>query len=425
MDTFLITLKRIFNDKKIRKQILFMIFVIVLFRLLSNIPIPGADPARLSQFLDSDSFLGIFNLLSGGGLSSLSVIMLGVGPYITASIIMQLLSFVSPRVKSLYQDEGEIGRKKVHSYTRLITVPLAILQSVSLLVLLTRQGVLPQFSTIDMVINVAVAIGGSFLLMWIADVATEFGIGNGMSFVIFAGIVASIPSYTNQIVLNWSPSDAVMYIVFAILAILLVAGTIFITEAERPVPVTYARQGGNGGRVFGANQTYLPLRVNQAGVIPIIFALSILLFPQIIGNFLSGNSHAVLAKIGSSLTHFSQTTWLYSTIYFALVVIFTYFYTAVTFDPKQISENLQRSGAFIPGVRPGIPTRDYLGHIVTRITLVGSIFLGIIAILPLIAKAISGNQALAIGGTALLIVVSVVIDIIKKIEAQMSSQEYR
>jgi len=402
-----------------------MIFILVLFRLLSNIPIPGADPFRLSQFLDSDSFLGIFNLLSGGGLSSLSIIMLGVGPYITASIIMQLLSFVSPKVKSLYQDEGEIGRKKVSNYTRLLTLPLAIIQSVSLIILLSRQGVLPQFTMIDMVINTAVAVGASFLLIWIADLATEYGVGNGMSFIIFAGIVASIPQYTSQIILNWNPADAVMYIIFGILAVLLVAGVIFITEAERPVPVTYARQAQNGGRIFGSNQTYIPLRVNQAGVIPIIFALSILLFPQIIGGILTGNSHAVLAKIGAAMTSFSQTTWLYSVIYFALVVIFTYFYTAVTFDPKQISENLQRSGAFIPGIRPGVPTRDYLGHIVTRITLVGSVFLGLIAVLPLIARAISGNQALAIGGTALLIVVSVVIDIIKKIEAQLSSQEYK
>ncbi len=424
MNTFISTLGKIFKDKSLRNKILFVILVLFLFRLLSNIPIPGADPFRLSQFLDSGSFLGIFNLLSGGGLSSLSIIMLGVGPYITASIIMQLLSFVSPKVKSMYQEEGEIGRKKVHQYTRLITVPLAILQSVSLMALLTKQGVLPQFTMIDMVINTAVAVGGSFLLLWLADVATEFGLGNGTSFVIFAGIVASIPLYVGQVVLNWNPADVALYILYGVLAILLIAGTIFITEAERPVPVTYARQSGAGVRVFGATQTYLPLRVNQAGVIPIIFALSILLFPQIIGGLISGNSNAILAKIGVALTNFSQTTWIYSAVYFALVVIFTYFYTAVTFDPKQISENLQRSGAFIPGIRPGLPTRDYLGHIVTRITLVGSLFLGIIAVLPLVARAISGNQSFAIGGTALLIVVSVVIDMIKKTEAHMSSREY-
>lgn len=419
-------LTKILKDKKTLKQILFMVVIIVIFRLLSSIPIPGADPFRLSQFLDSDSFLGIFNLLSGGGLSSLSIIMLGVGPYITASIIMQLLSFVSPKVKALTQDEGEIGRKKISNYTRLITLPLAILQAVSLIILLSRQGVLPQFTLVEMIINTAVAVGGSFLLMWIADLATEFGIGNGMSFIIFAGIVASVPQYTSQILINWNPSDIVTYIIFAIMAVLLVAGTIFITEAERPVPVTYARQNNNnGGRIFGATQTYLPLRVNQAGVIPLIFALSILLFPQIIGGVLRTNANVTLAKIGSALTNFSNTIWLYSIVYFILVVLFTYFYTAVTFDPKQISENLQRSGAFIPGIRPGLPTRDYLAHIVTRITFVGSMFLGFIAIIPLIARAISGNQALAIGGTALLIVVSVVIDIIKKIEAQISSQEYR
>ncbi len=424
MNTFISTIQKIWKDKRLRNKIFFILFVLFLFRFLSNIPIPGADPFRLTQFLESDSFLGIFNLLSGGGLSSLSLIMLGVGPYITSSIIMQLLSFVSPKIKSMYQEEGEIGRKKVHQYSRLITVPLAILQSVSLMALLSKQGVLPHFGLIDMVINTAVAVGGSFLLMWLADLATEFGIGNGMSFIIFAGIVASIPRYVGQIFINWNSADLVMYILYAVLAVLLIAGTIFITEAERPVPVTYARQSGAGVRVFGATQTYLPLRVNQAGVIPIIFALSILLFPQLIGGLISGSANVTLAKIGAAMTSFSQTTWLYSVIYFALVVLFTYFYTAVTFDPKQISENLQRSGAFIPGIRPGLPTRDYLAHIVTRITLVGSLFLGLIAVLPLIARGISGNQAFGIGGTALLIVVSVVIDLINKTNAHLSTNEY-
>lgn len=418
-------MQRIWNDKSLRNKILFLLVILAVFRFLSSIPIPGADPYRLSQFLSTDSFLGVFNLLSGGGLSTLSIIMLGVGPYITASIIMQLVSFVSPRVKSLYQEEGEIGRKKVHQWTRLITLPLAVLQSVSLILLLNKQGILPQLGLVEMVINVAVATGGSFLLLWLADLATEFGLGNGTSFIIFAGIVASLPLYVGQVILNWNPSDIVMYIIFAVLAVLLIAGTIFVTEAERPVPVTYARQSQAGGRVFGSTQTYLPLRVNQAGVIPIIFALSILLFPQLIGGLFTGSSNAFLARLGTSFTTFSQSTWAYSAVYFALVVLFTYFYTAVTFDPKQISENLQRSGAFIPGVRPGIPTRDHLAHIVTRITLVGSVFLGIIAVLPLIARAISGNQSFALGGTALLIVVSVVIDMIKKGEAHLSSQEYR
>ncbi len=425
MNSFIKTVERIWRDKRLRNKIFFVIFIIFIFRLLSNIPIPGADPARLTQFLGTDSFLGVFNLLSGGGLSTLSIIMLGVGPYITSSIIMQLLSFISPKVKSLYQDEGEIGRKKVHQWSRMITLPLAVLQSYSLLALLVKQGVLPQLSLIEIVISVVVATAGSFLLMWLADVATEFAIGNGMSFIIFAGIVASLPTYTSQIALNWNPADLVMYIMFAVMAVLLIAGTIFITEAERPVPVTYARQGGGGTTVFGATQTYLPLRVNQAGVIPIIFALSILLFPQLVGSLMSGSGVEVIAKIGNVLKNFTQEGLLYGVIYFALVVLFTYFYTAVTFDPKQISENLQRSGAFIPGIRPGLPTKEYLANIVTRITLVGSLFLGLIAVLPLIARSISGNQSIALGGTALLIVVSVVIDMIKKVDAHLSGQEYK
>lgn len=418
------TIRKILKDKRLLGKIFFVFFVLFLFRFLSSIPIPGADPFRLSQFLDTNSLLGVFNLLSGGGLSTLSIVMLGVGPYITASIIMQLVSFVSPRVKAMYQEEGEIGRKKVQQITRLLTVPLAIVQAVSFIILLSRQGILPTFTIVDMVINTAVVVCGSFLIMWLADLATEYGIGNGMSFIIFAGIVASIPTYVAQIALNWNPQDFVIYIVYAVLAVFLIAGTIFITEAERPIPVTYARQSSSGGRVFGATQTYLPLRVNQAGVMPIIFALSILLFPQIVGQFLTSASNATFAKIGTALVGFSQNTWLYSVVYFVLVVLFTYFYTAVTFDPRQISENLQRNGAFIPGIRPGIPTRDHLAYVVTRITLVGSLFLGIIAVLPLIARAISGNQAFAIGGTALLIVVSVVIDIIKKVDARLSTNEY-
>lgn len=423
MDNFFKKAQKIFANKRIRKQILFMLLVLGIFRLLATIPLPGADPYRLSQFLGADSFLGVFNLLSGGGLSSLSIIMLGVGPYITASIIMQLLSFVSPKIKSLYQEEGEIGRKKVSQWTRFITVPLAILQAVGLLTLLVKQGVLPSLSFIEIIINIAVAVGGSFILMWLADLATEFGVGNGMSFIIFAGIVASIPRYAAQFALNWSPSQLPMYIIFAILAVAIIAGVIFITEAERPVPVTYSRQV-SGNRVFGGTNTYLPLRVNQAGVIPIIFALSILLFPQLIGGFISSSSHLWLAHIGKALVAFKQTSWLYSVAYFVLVVIFTYFYTAVTFDPKQISENLQRSSAFIPGVRPGIPTRDYLANIVTRITLVGALFLGIIAVLPLVARSLSGNQSFAIGGTALLIVVSVITETVKKVEAELSAEEY-
>jgi preprotein translocase subunit SecY len=259
--------------------------------------------------------------------------------------------------------------------------------------------------------------------MWIGELISEFGIGNGVSLIIFAGIVASLPNTVTQLVASYDVSNIPLYLMALIIGLVVIAGVVFITEAERSVPVTYAKQV-RGNKVYGGASTYLPLRLNQAGVIPIIFALSILLFPQIISNFLSHVSNVTVANYAAAFTTFFNNPWVYGSFYFILVVAFTYFYTAVTFDPKQISENLQRSGAFIPGVRPGDHTRDHLANIVTRITLVGAIFLGTVAVLPLIMQAFTSNQSLAIGGTALLIVVSVVLDLLKKIDAQVSMREY-
>ena len=418
----------VFHDDLLRKKIIFMIALLVTFRLLAAIPIPGIDAAKLSALLSGNQFLGLLNIFSGGGLSNLSIVMLGVGPYITASIIMQLFTMMSPKLKALYHEEGEAGRLKFSQYSRLLTVPLAILQAFTFMLLLQKQGVLGDLSLFGQVVNVIVITGGSMLLMWLGELMTEFGIGNGVSMIIFAGIVSSIPTSVSQFVFKYlyptlDPSIIPVTLGFLVIAIIIVFGVVIVTEAERPIPVTYAKRV-RGNKVYGGVSTYLPLRVNQAGVIPIIFALSILLFPQLILNFLSNINNDIIHGITTTLSAFMANGWIYSITYFVLVFLFTYFYTAVTFDPDSISTNLQKSGAFIPGVRPGVSTSEYLSKVLTRITLVGATFLGLMAILPFAMQFFTNDQTLVIGGTALLIVVSVVLDLMKKVEAQISMREY-
>lgn len=423
MEKFLHKIKTVFTDKALRKRVLFVLAILVVFRLLAAIPIPGVDALKLQAFLNNNQFLGVLNVFSGGGLSHLSLIMLGVGPYITSSIIMQLLTIMSPRIKAMYQEDGEIGKKKFNRISRLLTIPLAIVQGITFMMLLSQQGVLGDITLFDQIANVTVIVAGSMLLMWLGELVTEFGIGNGVSLIIFAGIVANIPKELNQFLFTFDVASIPMYLLFLVVGILIIVGVVVVTEAERPIPVTYARQI-RGGATTGGAETYIPLRVNQSGVIPIIFALSILLFPQMAGNFLAGMSNGTLKAIGDALLWFVQNVWLYSLVYFIFVFLFTYFYTAVTFDPNQIAENLQKNGAFIPGIRPGIATRDYIAKILNRVTLMGAVFLGVIAVLPLVMKAVTGITAFALGGTALLIVVSVVLDIIKKVEAELSMREY-
>jgi len=416
-------IKMIFTDKTLRSRVLFVLGALIVFRLLSIIPIPGIDAIKLQAFLANNQFLGVLNMFSGGGLTHLSILMLGVGPYITASIIMQLLTIMSPRLKAMYQEDGEIGRKKFTQLSRMITIPLAIVQGLSLLIVLQRQDILGDLSAFGMFANLSVVVAGSILLMWIGELISEFGIGNGVSLIIFAGIVANIPTEISQFIFTFDMANLPVYILFLLVGVLIIAGVVVVTEAERPIPVTYAKQV-RGDKVAGGTQTYLPLRVNQAGVIPIIFALSILLFPQLIGNFLATSANGTLLSISKGLLWFVNNTWMYSLFYFIFVFLFTYFYTAVTFDPDQLSTNLQKNGAFIPGIRPGPATREYIAKILNRITMMGAVFLGLIAVLPLIVQAVSGITTFAIGGTALLIVVSVVLDLIKKVEAQLSMREY-
>lgn len=424
MDNFIHKLKIVFGDKSLRNKILFVLGALIVFRLLAAIPIPGVDELRLARFLDSSQFFGVLNLFSGGGLSNLSIMMLGVGPYITASIIMQLLTIMVPSLKSMYQEEGEAGRKKFSQYSRMLTVPLAFIQGFSLLAVLEKQGVLTSLTTTDRIVNVVVVVAGAVFLMWIGELISEFGIGNGVSLLIFAGIVAALPTQIGQFAFSATVADLPLYIIFGVVAIIIVAGVVFATEAERPIPVTYAKRVSGLKTVSNGISTYIPLRINQAGVMPIIFALSILLFPQLIANFLITLKSGVWVSIGQNINWFLQNGWLYGISYFVLVFLFTYFYTAVTFDPEAMANNLQKNGAFIPGVRPGPATVVHVSKILTRVTMVGALFLGIIAVLPLIMRGATGITQLALGGTALLIAVSVVIDLVKKVDAQISMREY-
>lgn len=412
-----------FQDSSLRKQVLFVLGTLAVFRVLSVIPIPGVDQGALAQFLDSNQFFGLLNIFSGGGLSTLSIVMLGVGPYITASIIMQLLTMMSPKLKSMYQEEGAIGRKKFSQYSRLLSVPLAFAQAFGFIVLLQRQGIVASLDTFALLTNVLVIVAGSVFLMWLGEVMTEFGIGNGLSMIIFAGIVAVVPQVASQIFYAFQIEDLFTYIGLGILALAMVYLVVYITEAERPIPVTYAKQV-RGGKTYGGTSTYLPLRLNQAGVIPIIFALSLLLLPQMVLNMLTYLQNPTINQISVFVNELMQNQWFYAAAYFVMVFFFTFFYTAVTFDPKAISDNLQKGGAFIPGVRPGESTEAYLGKVVTRITLVGALFLALVAVLPPVLNAITGISYLTIGGTGLLIVVSVVLDIVKKVDAQLSMREY-
>ncbi|MBU4480064.1 preprotein translocase subunit SecY [Patescibacteria group bacterium] len=420
---FLNKIKLIINDKNLRNRLIYLLGFLVLFRLLAAIPIPGVDAFKLQEFFSNNQFFGLMNIFSGGGLSSLSIIMLGVGPYITASIIMQLMTMMSEKLKQMYHEEGAAGRKKISQYSRLLTVPLGIIQGYGFLTLLHNQGIIETLSSFEMLINISVIVAGSILLVWIGELMSEFSIGNGVSIIIFAGIVAGLPTTISQLIFSFDISQIPAYLGFLLVAIVIVAGVVIVTEAERPIPINYSKRV-RGMKVYGGVSTYLPLRLNQAGVIPIIFALSILLFPQMIFSFLSNVNNAVIVKISDFVLGILANGWFYAIFYFLLVFLFTYFYTAITFDPESISTNLQRSGAFIPGVRPGQSTSFYIAKVLTRITLVGASFLGFIAVLPLIMQGITGIASFAIGGTALLIVVSVVLDLIKKIDAQVSIREY-
>ncbi len=415
--------KHVFTDKTLRKRVLFILFALALFRALASVPIPGVHTDKLAEFFTDNQFLGLMDIFAAGGLSNISIVLLGVGPFITASIVMQLLTVVSPKLKALYQEEGDAGRQKFIQYARLLTVPLATLQAYGFLVFLMKNGVVSELSTYEMIVNTATIAAGSILLMWLGELVTEFGIGNGVSIIIFAGIVATLPTALYNAVFNFDQTQIPTYLALLFASVIVTAFTVFVTEAERPIPIHYTKQARLGQKA-SAISTYLPIKVNQAGVMPIIFAISVLLFPQMLFQYLSAFGSETAANWADKLNTMYNDVYIYASVYFVFVVAFTYFYTAITFEPKTVAENLQKSGAFIPGIRPGAQTMEYLANVVTRITLFGALFLGFIAILPVVVQNMTGLSGFALGGTALLIAVSVVLDVIKKIEAQLSVREY-
>ena len=423
MNSFVQKFILLIADPVLRSRLLFVLGALAVFRVLSAIPIPGINAAQLELFFANNQFFGLLNLFSGGGLSNLSIVLLGVAPYITASIIMQLLTIMVPRLKQLYQEEGEAGRQRFSQFSRMLTLPLAVLQGIAFLILLQQQGVLPSLTPLQFGINLLVITAGSLLLMWIGELISEFGLGNGVSVIIFAGIVASLPQAISQSLFSFDQTQIPVYLAFLAAGLAVVAAVVVVTEAERPVPVTYAKRV-RGMKFFGGASTYLPLRLNQAGVIPIIFALSFLLVPQMFASFFQTSSIPFIASVAQTIMEGLNNLLVYGILYFIFVFIFTYFYTAVTFDPHQIADNLQKNGAFIPGVRPGPSTEEYLGKVITRITFVGALFLGVIAVMPTVMQYFTGIQTLTLGGTALLIVVSVILDLSRRLDAQISIREY-
>ncbi|MBI1839215.1 MAG: preprotein translocase subunit SecY [Candidatus Colwellbacteria bacterium] len=415
----------LFKIRDLRNKVLIVALVLACFRLLAAIPIPGVNIEALKGLLSGNQLLGFLNIFSGGALSNLSIVMLGLGPYITATIIMQLLTMIFPKLKVLYYEEGAAGRAKFNRYSRYLTVPLAFLQTYGFLKLLTSQGVLQPLGFGQTIVNVLVVTAGSMILVWLGEIVTEQKIGNGVSLLIFAGIVSGLPLSLRNAYANYSAgtTPVTTYLIFGILALIVIGGVVLVNEAERKIPVSYAKRI-RGNKVYGGAASYLPLKVNQAGVIPIIFAISILLFPQFISQIISAFSPSVGMMLNNWVVKFLNNQTIYGSIYFVLVFVFTYFYTAITFDPSEISKNLQRSGGFVPGIRPGESTASFLKSVISRITLFGASFLGIIAVLPVFTQVLTNTQALTIGGTALLIVVSVAIETVKQIDSELTVREY-
>ncbi len=414
---------QIVRRPELRNKILFVFGLLAISRLLSNIPIPTIDASRLQDFFAQNQLFGLVSTFTGGALDSISLGMLGLGPYITASIIMQLLTMIFPSLEQIYKYEGEAGRARFNQYSRLLTVPLAALQGYAFLSLLIRQNVIDALGPLAMVNAVVMIIASSLFLMWLGELISEKNVGNGVSLLILAGIAARFPTDIRQAIFTYTPDQLFTYLMFVVIALLVIVGVVFISEAQRNIPITYARQV-RGNKIYGGVSTYLPMRVNNAGVIPIIFALSILLFPGIVANFFAGSNIAIVANIAIAVRDFLQSQLWYSVLYFILVVAFTYFYTAVTFDPKSISENVQKQGGYIPGIRPGPMTAQFLLNLLNKVTLVGALFLGAIAVLPNIVQGLTGITAFTIGGTSVLIVVSVAIEVMKQLDAQLSMYEY-
>lgn len=423
MERILSVFRNSIKSPDVRKKILFTGFIFVVARIFAHIPVSGVNLGQLQSLFAQNQFLALLDVFSGGTLANFSVMALGLNPYINASIILQLLSMIFPKLEEL-QKEGDAGRQKINQYTRMLTVPLAALQAIGMYALLRNQGIISNLSVLSLFSLIVTMTAGTMLLVWMGELITERGVGNGISLLIFAGIVSRLPVTFSQTLTTVNAQNFFNIAVFLIMAVAVIASIVIINEATRQITVYYAKRV-RGNKMYGGQSTHLPLRLNQAGVIPIIFAVSLVLLPSLIANYLNVSKNLVLHNIGATITvWFSPTGLIYNLAYFVLVVGFTYFYTAVVFNPKKIADEIQKYGGFIPGIRPGTSTANYLNYILTRITLAGALFLGVIAILPSIARYFTNIQNLALGGTGILIVVSVVLETIKSIEAQLVMRNY-
>ncbi|MEA2056946.1 MAG: preprotein translocase subunit SecY [Patescibacteria group bacterium] len=415
--------KKVFSHKELRQKILFTGGVFFVFRLLAHIPVPIVDVDKIQTIFSGSQFLSLLNIFSGGTLIRFSIAAVGINPYITASIIMQLAGMVYPKLKEL-RKEGESGQAKVNQYTRLLAVPLAVVQSISVIALLRTQQLLTPYTSIEMVAVVASLVAGAMIAMWLGELVTDYGIGNGISMILFAGIASQIPTAFAQtgIVLNGQNIFKIIVFIGVLLAV--IGLVVFMNEAVRKVNVQYAKRV-RGSRVYGGQKTHLPIRVNVAGVMPIIFSLSIMLVPSFVARLMQSTDKQFLIILGEKLTiWFNQTSPVYMIVYFILVFAFSFFSAIVFFNAEDLSQELKKSGAFIPGIRPGEATKNFLEFVVTRVTFVGALFLGFIALLPALAQVFTGIQSLAIGGTSVLIVVSVILDTAKQADSMMIGQNY-
>lgn len=431
------TIKTLFGSKEIRKRLFAVVLIIFIFRLLSHVPVPIGEPAQLNDFLrnlfSSSRLLAFVDLFSGGALTRFSIVLMGLGPYINASIIMQLVTQVVPKIKEL-QKEGEQGRQKINQYTRLLALPLAIGQSIGTIFFIKRLAIqigqtdiIGSPSAFQWILMVSIITAGSMLLMWLGELISEKGIGNGISILIFAGIIAGMPGLIGQFIslLKTDAGKISSILLFAVAGAAITYMIVKLNEGQRNIKVSYAKRV-KGASAYGGVDSMLPIRVLTAGVVPIIFAVAFLSVPTFIGQLFSNVDIAWLSQLAQNLTTwFQPNTTIYSVTYFVLVVAFTYFYTSVVFDTKEIAENLQKQGGFIGGVRPGKQTAEFLRKIVNRITLFGALSLGLIAIMPFIGERITGSSFLTFGGTGLLIIVSVAIETLRQLEAQAITTAYK
>lgn len=423
MNSFLTIFKNSIKAEDVRKKILFTAGILIVFRIFAHIPVAGVNVASLKLLFSENQFLGLLDIFSGGTLANFSVMALGLNPYINASIILQLLTMVFPKLEELSK-EGEQGRQKINQYTRMLTVPLAVLQAVGMYALLKNQNIIGTLSPIGLISFVVTMTAGTMLLVWFGELISARGVGNGISLLIFAGIVGRLPVVFGQTLSTVSNENIFSIATFLVMGLIVITSIVIINEATRQITVYYAKRV-RGNKMYGGQSTHLPLRLNQAGVIPIIFAVSLVLMPSLISNYLATSKNVALHNIAQSIASmFNPDGIFYNGLYFILVVGFTYFYTAVIFNPKKIADEIQKYGGFIPGIRPGTKTASYLNYILTRITLAGAIFLGIIAIFPTIAKSFTGVENLLLGGTGILIVVSVVLETVKTIESQLVMRNY-